>query len=98
MTLGGLLPDFGFEEFATLFPCSQQWSLALYDAYKPQSRLLSDQTLTVADEAFCGGTLGYVANFQKTTVRIMGEEPSVGDNAVCRMDTSSMAWRRFRFP
>lgn len=65
VTLGGLLPDFGFEEFATLFPCSQQWSLALYNAYKPQSRLLSNQTLTVTDEAFCDGTLEYTANLQK---------------------------------
>ena len=61
-TLGGLLPDLGFEEFAGLFPCSQYWSLSLYDAYRPQSRLLRNQTLTVVDEAACDGMLDYTAN------------------------------------
>ena len=63
-TIGGLLPDFGFEEFATLFPCSQYWPLSLYDEIRPQSQLLRDQTLTVADEALCDGTLEYAVNFE----------------------------------
>lgn len=62
-TLGGLLPDFGFEEFATLFPCSQYWPLSLYDEIRPESQLLKGQTLTVADEALCDGTLEYAVNF-----------------------------------
>lgn len=64
-TLGGLFPDLGFEEFATLFPFSQRWSLALYDVYRPQSRLAKGQTLTVADESLCDGTLEYAVNLQK---------------------------------
>lgn len=64
-TLGGLFPDLGFEEFATLFPCSQHWTMALYNTYKPQSRLLKNQTLTVTDESSCDGTLEYRANLQK---------------------------------
>ena len=62
-TLGGLLPDFGFEEFATLFPYSQYWPLSLYDEIRPESQLLKGQTLTVADEALCDGTLEYAVNF-----------------------------------
>lgn len=61
VTVGGLLPDLSFGEFADLYPLNQYWTMDLYRAIQPKTRLVRGQSLTVEGEAACDGTLEYVA-------------------------------------
>lgn len=61
VTIGGLLPDLSFGEFADLYPLNQYWTMDLYRAIQPRTRLAHGQLLTVEGEAACDGTFEYTA-------------------------------------
>lgn len=77
VTVGGLAPDFAFEDFAAIYPGNQSWPIAFYLDLLPATTLLKGQSLEVIGEADFGGKLDY-------TVDMVGCKP--GCSVSCVID------------
>ena len=64
VTLGGLIPDFSYDEFVKLFPANQYWSLIGYSKYLPAVALMQHQELEVGATAAEDGVLSYIVDMR----------------------------------